>query len=411
MALSFRLGADTEVQLAERAKTAGGGFALIALATLLTAAIAGGQVSPSTGKPRHPVVATSGNKSELIKRVPIRKRAGHGARVAMRVLPSALEPLEAGDHLRASAEVQISTTCIVQEKRCIGRSYTLSPFVTARIVLARSRRPGAPHVPLSRAVTVLCKQHRPNRNHHCTLTIPNTITAIPNPHALPCPPSHCYVNLLISAHNRKARPRNYVVLGGDKPDGTLEQDKGRLSIVQVHPGLAPPTVVRNAGLLHRHLPLAISNADKRRVVYSAPIVAPQRGEVVAFDARFISAINALPFNTFITSRVILTTTPFKKHPHQRAKTAVRFRGQATESNGFDCTLGPSGYANPCITRKAGAIRFRRDVIQHRTGKPVTLWLTVLAAAKPLLAETKVRGADTVSLGAMPDGLTIWRYGG
>jgi hypothetical protein len=86
--------------------------------------------------------------------------------------------------------------------------------------------------------------------------------------------------------------------------------------------------------------------------------------------------------------------------------------RATESNGFDCTLGPSGYANPCITHKAGAIRFRRDVVQRRTGKPVTLWLTVLAAAKPLLAETKLTRAHTVSLAAVPDqGLTIWRYGG
>jgi hypothetical protein len=329
----------------------------------------------------------------------------------MRILPSAMEPLEAGDQLRASAEVQVSTTCIVQERRCIGRSYTLSPFVTARIVLARSRRPGSPHIALSRAVRVLCKQHRPNRNHHCTLTIPNTTTAIPNPHALPCPPDHCFVNLLVSANNPKAHPGNYVVLGGDRPDGTLEQDKGRLTVIQSHPGLTPPTVVTNAGLLHRHLPLTEGDADKRRVVYSAPIVAPKRGEVVAFNATFISAINALPFNTFVTSRVILTTTPFKTHPHQRAKTAIRYRGQATESNGFDCTLGPSGYANPCITQKSGAIRFRRDVVQRRTGKPVTLWLTVLAAAKPLLAETKVTRAHTVSLAAMPGGLTLWRYGG
>ncbi len=373
---------------------------------------AGQQVlPPGYSKPPAPIVATSGNKSELINRVAIRKRPGRSTRVAMRIGHRALEPLEAGDRLRASAEVQISTTCIVQERRCIGRSYTLSPFVTAQIVLARSHRPRSPHIALSRPVTVLCKQHRPNRNHHCTLTVPNTLTAIPNPRALPCPPNRCYVNLLLSAHNRKAKRGNYVVLGGDKPDGSLEQDKGRLSVVQEHPGVPPPTVTTNAGLLHRHLPLTIGSADKRRVVYSAPIPAPRRGEVVAFDASFLSAINALPFNTFVSSRVVLTTGPGNTHPHQHAKTAIRFRGQATESNGFDCTLGPSGYANPCITHKAGAIRFRRDVIQRRTGQPVTLWLTVLAAAKPLLAETKVTPHNTVSLAAMPDGLTIWRYGG
>jgi hypothetical protein len=377
---------------------------------LLCAGTASGDGSASAGgKPRPPIVATSGNKSELIKRVAIRRRPGRGERVAMRISPGALEPLEAGDRLRTNGEVQISTTCIVQEPRCIGRSYSLSPFVTAQVVLSRSHRAGSPHKALSKRVTVLCKQHRPNRNHHCTLTIPNTATAIPNPHALPCPPDHCFVQLLLSAHNPKAKHGNYVVLGGDKPDGSLEQDKGRVTVVQAHAGLQRPQRTTNAALLHRHLPLTISSADKRRVVYSAPIIAPQRGEVIAFDATFISAINALPFNTFISSRVIVATTPFKKHPHLKAKTAIRYRGQATESNGFDCTLGPSGYANPCVTEKSGAIRIRRDVVQGRTGKPVTLYLNVLAAAKPLLAETSVKRINTVSIAAQPDGLTIWRY--
>jgi hypothetical protein len=338
-------------------------------------------------------MATSGNKSELIDRVQIRRRHNRGERVAMRISPSALDPLEAGDRLRASAEVQVSTTCIVQERRCIGRSYRLSPIVRAQLVLSRSHRASSPHVALSRPVSVLCKQHRPNRNHHCTLTIPNATKVISNPHALPCPPDRCFIQLLLSAHNRKARADNYIVLGGDKPDGTLEQDKGRLTVIQTHgvPRTTAPFV--NEGLFHNRLPLTISNADKRKVIYSVPIYAPQRGEVVAFNATFVSAISALPFN---------------KHPKQKAKTAVRYRGQATESNGFDCTLGPSGYANPCITKKAGAIRFRRDLISRKTGQPVTLYLNVLAAAKPLLA-TKVRATHKVSLAAQPGGLTVWRY--
>ena len=386
-----------------------GGIALAAVAALLAVGVASGADRPGKSKPPPATVATSGNKSELIKRVPIRRKINRGERVAMRVVPSALDPIRAGDRLRVSGEVQISTTCIVAGPRCVGHSYRFSPIVRAQVVLASSRRPRAPHLVLSPPRGVLCKQHRPNRNHHCTLTIPNLATDIPDPSALPCPPARCYVNLLLSAHNPKAKPGDYVVLGGDKPDGSLEQDKGRLTVVQTHAGLGHPTKTVNAALLHRHLPLTISDADKRRVVYSAAITAPRRGEVVAFNATFIGAINANPFNTFITSRVILATTPFKTHPHQRAKTAIRFRGQATESNGFDCTLGPSGYPNPCVTRKTGAFRFRRDVVQRRTGEPVTLYLNVLAAAKPLLAETRVKRVNTVSLAAHPSGLTIWRY--
>jgi hypothetical protein len=391
------------------AKFIRGGIAPLAVALVVCASAAAGDPPAGHDGSRQPLIATSGNKSELIKRVPIRRRPGRGERVAMRISQGALEPIESGDRLRASAEVQVSTTCIEPGPRCIGHSYRLSPIVTAQIVLSRSHRARSRHLALSRPTHVLCKQHRPNRNHHCTLTIPNTMTAIDDPAALPCPPRRCYVHLLLSAHNPKARHGDFIVLGGDRPDGTLEQDKGRLSVVQLHADARALPPVIDEALLHRRLPLTISNADKRRVVYSVPIFAPERGDVIAFDATFVSAISALPFNTFISSRVILATTPFKKHPHQKAKTAIRYRGQATESNGFDCTLGPSGYANPCITHKAGAIRFRRDLIERKTGQPVTLYLNVLAAAKPLLAETKVKQVNKVSLAAQPGGLTVWRY--
>jgi hypothetical protein len=215
------------------------------------------------------------------------------------------------------------------------------------------------------------------------------------------------VNLLVSAHSPKARRGNFVVLGGDRPDGSLEQDKGRLTVIQAHDAVRAPAVFTNAALLHHKLPLTIADSDKRRIVYSMPIIAPQRNEVLAFDVKFLTAINALPFNTFITSRVILAHGPFKTKPTKKAKTVTKFQGQATEANGFDCTLGPSGYSNPCITHKTGAIRIRRDVV-HKRGTSGNLWINVIAGAKPLLA-TRVRSSNTVELAAMPNGLTVWRY--
>ena len=101
------------------------------------------------------------------------------------------------------------------------------------------------------------------------------------------------------------------------------------------------------------LPLTIDDSEKRRVVYSVPIPAPLEGEVLAFDSTFMTGISALRFNTFISSRVIVATAPDKTRSTGKADTAIPLKGQATESNGFNCTLGPSGYANPCTTRKAG----------------------------------------------------------
>ena len=45
----------------------------------------------------------------------------------------------------------------------------------------RARRRNSGFLPLSESRSVLCKQRRPNRNHHCTLAIPNTETPITRP--------------------------------------------------------------------------------------------------------------------------------------------------------------------------------------------------------------------------------------
>ena len=58
--------------------------------------------------------------------------------------------------------------------------------------------------------------------------------------------------------------------------------------------------------------------------------------------------------------------------------------------------------------KAGATRISRDVIDETTGLPATLYLNVVASAKPMLAE-KVDPVRQVALGALPGGLTVARY--
>ena len=72
-----------------------------------------------------------------------------------------------------------------------------------------------------------CKQKRPNRNHHCAIVFREGGLEIPDPNALPCPPDACYVNLLIGADHPKAKPANRIVLGGDRPNGEVAQDRAR----------------------------------------------------------------------------------------------------------------------------------------------------------------------------------------
>jgi hypothetical protein len=376
----------------------------IGLPTVANGASAGGIAAPGD-----PLLATTGDESELIKRVPISRKPGRQDRVAMRINPNQLEPIAVGDRLRVNGEVQVSTTCVDPKQRtCVGRSYEINPTVTARIVLSPSPKANAGFLPLSPSRSVLCKQKRPNRNHHCTLTIPNTETPITDLSALPCKPTACYVNLIVSAFNKKAKGGNVVVLGGDQPDGSVEQDKGRLNAIQAHGDVPEPESTSSEQLVNTELPLTISNSEKRRTVYSLPIEAPKAGEILAFDAAFLTGISALRFNTFISSRIIVATDPSKTKSSGKAKVAVPLKGQGTESNGFNCTLGASGYANPCTTRKAGAVKFTEDVVDRRTGAPETLYVNVLAGAKPLLAE-KVDESDKVSIAPVSPGLTLWRY--
>jgi hypothetical protein len=129
--------------------------------------------------------------------------------------------------------------------------------------------------------------------------------------------------------------------------------------------------------------------------------------VRAFDGSYVAAVDELPFNTFVSSRVILAAEATETDPSGPARSAVQLRGDATEANGFNCTQGPSGYSTPCTIEKAGAIRLIKDVVDESTGQPATLYLNLVGSAKPLLAE-QVKRAQQVTIAAA-GGLRLARY--
>ncbi len=364
---------------------------------------------PAIPSPTLATYATTGDNSELLRGVPISKRPGKLDRVAMSIPPSSFDPIEVGDRLRVNGEVQVSTTCVERGPRCFGTHYNVNPKVTARIVLSSEPSSSVGFTPMGDSRTQLCKQTRPNRNHHCTIALPNFETTISDLSAVPCAPDACYVNLIVGAYNRKAKPGNRIVLGGDQPDGSVQQDKGRLNIVQAHPTVPLPQMSQTTTLIEPNLPLTIGDSEKRRVVYSLPITAPQQGDVITFDSSFTTNITSLRFNTFISSRVILAETPTSAKSTGLAKRATAYKGQGTESNGFNCTLGSSGYPNPCTTVKAGALQITRKFKTAYGQEPTTLYLNVLAGAKPLLPGKKVTGDEVVSVGATDEGLIAARY--
>ncbi len=363
-------------------------------------------VAAAADEPR-PDLSTTGNDSELVRAVPISAAAGERERTVMSLGPDELPKLSVGDRLRTSAEVQISTTCVESGVRCIGRRYEFNPAVSGRVVLASGPEPTDASIPLSETKQVVCKQRRPNRNHHCTLVFPNVEQPISGLGALPCPANACYANLIVGASNKRAQRGNRIVLGADRPDGSVTRDKGRLNVITAPAKLPAPSRVTTTDLLNPALPLTEGKKEKRRVIHSIPIEAPLRGEVLAFDGGYQSAIGPLPFNTFIASRVIVAEDPTSTDPTGLARSSVQLRGDATETNGFNCTQGPSGYPSPCASQKAGAIRITRDAVDS-SGVPATLYLNLVAAAKPLLPKA-VKNAQQVGI-TPTTGLTMIRYG-
>jgi hypothetical protein len=224
--------------------------------------------------------------------------------------------------------------------------------------------------------------------------------------ALPCPANGCYANLIVGAWAKKAQRGNRVVLGGDLPDGGVVQDKGRLNVVIQPPGAQPPIGSTSGTLVNGSVPVAEEQKHTRRVIHSVEIAGAGAGDVLAFDTAYLAGIEHLFFNTFIGSRVVIADSPTSTKPSELAKETVQFKGHGTESNGFNCTQGRSGYRSPCTVAKAGAIRIKRDP-DGVGGQPVPLYVNVASAVAPKLS-VDAQPDDFVTVSPL-SGLRVLRF--
>ena len=349
--------------------------------------------TPDPGPERRPggqleriYVRTSGDDSELIQRLPITRHPGVRPRVAMSLGPSQLPTLRRGDRLQVSTEVQVSTTCIDRTRRCIGKGYAFNPVFRARLVVARSRRATSERVtlPLARRRSVRCYQTRPNRNHHCTLVFsaPSRRVKLVR---LPCARTKCHLNVVVDAYHPRAERGNVLVLGGDRPGGRVSQDKGRLNLLLTR-RKAPRPVGRRVAHARRErsLPLERGGSDARRVLYSVPLTGLRAGEKLLVKGRHLTALpSSFPGNAYIHSELILASRPGGTSPGRAARRVGTLHGRISEANGFNCTHGDSAFESPCLTRKVGVMKVRRDATDVLRA-PATLYVNLVARAKPLL---------------------------
>lgn len=341
----------------------------VVLALLAGAAAA---AKPGGGKARAVArVATSGNYSERIEKLPITRRAGAEQRVVMSLGPKRLPRLRRGDRLKVSSEVQVTLNCNEPMKRCIGPPYHYDPEVAVRLVLARSA--GAKRGKrLSATKRAVCRQQHP-REHHCVLVFTDAGLRVNKPGRLPCPPDRCFVNLVISASNPRAGKRDVLIVGGNKPDGSIPQDRGRINAVLLHPGNGDyPAPRRSSSRVTPELPLDL----ERHVVYSQKLRNLEAGQQLAVEAEAVTDRSGLPYSVRTSSELILAERRTATEPGSLAR-RLGGDGEISEANGFNCTAD----RETCTTRKVGVLRIARS-----SPRPVFVNLVMVVGPKRLEAD-------------------------
>ena len=131
-------------------------------------------------------------------------------------------------------------------------------------------------------------------------------------------------------------------------------------------------------------------------IYSVKLESLRAGDVLTAQARQILDINGLDNAVFDSSEIILAQGRRKVTSGRIARRSGR-PSSFTEANGFNCTRGPSAYRTPCTTRKVGQITIERRPVT-RNGRPVPLYVNLIARGFPKIAQAKRRAFAEVLRG-------------
>src|SRR5688572_1081121 len=113
----------------------------------------------------------------------------------MELKPSAMPDFDAGDRLRISAELALTTDCTSPHPRCTGRPHRFDPRYLTRVALAS----GAGDAVLTKD-SGRCVQQPGDRQHHCVLSYHGLEAGGPASR-LGCAENACSILFLIRAYN------------------------------------------------------------------------------------------------------------------------------------------------------------------------------------------------------------------
>jgi hypothetical protein len=379
----------------------GGRAVLIAaVAIAIAIAIAGGALGAPRGDDAGVRVATTGNGSELVKTLPITRRPGAEPRVVMSMQPSRLPDLVQGDRLRLTAEIQLTNNCNFSSPRCVGPVYHYAPRIRARLLLApdATTTGGPAALPLARPERETCSQQRPDYEHHCVLVFTDAGLRIGDPGRLPCELDDCFVNLVADVHHPGAGHGDLIMVGGQRPDGSIPQDRGRINAIRIRGATAADFETSSTDQrLHRRLRPDL----QRRVVYSQRLDGLREGDQLSVFASMRTDISHLPYAVRTSARLILADSPGAVRQGNFVRHHALDRGEISESNGSNCTQAEG----TCVYRKVGVLEMRQSSVDA-SGGPVPLYINMVTVLGPKVR--KAQPNDRIQL-RRRGGIEVTRY--
>jgi len=363
---------------------------IVALLGASPAAAAGSSVS----------VATSGDHSERIDRLPISRPGKPHPRVAISIPVRRVGGVRRGDGLAVSAELQLTTDCDRPGPRCIGDPYHYNPSVTTSVVLAADpNATGGPGtIALARPRAEICRQSRPDREHHCVLVRAGRQRMIGRD--VGCAPRRCWVNLVAEASSPRAHVGEFVAVGGLRPNGTIPQDRGRLNLVRTTPAGSPK---HRVAVARRLLTRRLKPDRERHPILASRLGRLHRGDQLVVEAHADVDISQLPYNVVLSSQLIVTDRRGDV-VRGRGATFVSSRGELDEGNGFNCTQSK----RRCRIRKVGVLRVERTP-RTESGKNMPLFVSLVSRAGPKRMPASEGDRVLARSGALR--VTLFRGGG
>ncbi len=123
----------------------------------------------------------------------------------------------------------------------------------------------------------------------------------------------------------------------------------------------------------------------KTVVYSQRLDNVKEGDVLVMQADQYTAITGLPY--FVSNQIVVTTRRNAYKPSTLTRRVVSRAGLASETTGFNCTLGPSAYRSPCHSIKAGMATIEHTP-KTKGGKPKPIFVNLITRSFPKLAQAR-----------------------